>query len=109
MNLLSSIAPSASNGAARPVLSDATGTELKRGAWLNAAAMVTSNFRGIFTLLVARLIGPASLGIFSVAWAATDLVSKLGILGLDDAITTFIARAQAVGDHSRSKILFRSA
>jgi O-antigen/teichoic acid export membrane protein len=58
---------------------------------------------------VARLLGPAALGIFSVAWAATDLVSKIGIFGLDDTIITFIARAEAVGDRARSRALFRLA
>jgi O-antigen/teichoic acid export membrane protein len=83
--------------------------ELKRGAWANLIAMLASNFRGIFTFLVARLLGPAALGIFSVAWATTDLVSKIGIFGLDDTIITFIARAEAAGDHARSRALFRLA
>jgi O-antigen/teichoic acid export membrane protein len=83
--------------------------ELKRGAWANVIAMLASNFRGIFTFLVARLLGPAALGIFSVAWATTDLVSKIGIFGLDDTIITFIARAEAAGDRARSHALFRLA
>jgi Polysaccharide biosynthesis protein len=86
-----------------------TGAELKRGAFLNTIAMLASNFRAVFTLLIARLLGPASLGIFSVAWATMDLFSKVGILGLDDAITTFIARAEALGDRARSRTLFRVA
>lgn len=81
--------------------------ELKRGAWANFIAMLASNFRGIFTFLVARLLGPAAFGIFSVAWATTDLVSKIGIFGLDDTIITFIARAEARGDRARSRSLFR--
>ena len=81
--------------------------ELKRGAFFNTIALLASNFRGIFTFLVARLLGPATLGIFSVAWATTDLVSKIGIFGLDNAVTTFIARAEATGDHARSPALFR--
>src|SRR3984893_10710697 len=85
------------------------GAELKRGAWINFIAMLASNFRGIFTFLVARLLGPAALGIFSVAWATTDLVSKIGIFGLDAAIITFIARAEAAGDRARSRSLFRLA
>ena len=85
------------------------GAELKRGAWANFIAMLASNFRGIFTFLVARLLGPAALGIFSVAWATTDLVSKIGIFGLDDTIITFIARAEAAGDRARSRTLFRLA
>jgi O-antigen/teichoic acid export membrane protein len=89
--------------------SDETGAELKRGAFLNAVAMVTSSLRSIFTILVARLLGPASLGLFSVAWATTELLSKIGIMGLDDAATTFVARANAVGDQVRARALFRIA
>src|SRR6266576_2855800 len=92
-----------------PARVDRTGVELKRGAFLNTIAMLASNFRGIFTFLVARMLGPAALGIFSVAWSTTDIISKIGVLGLDNAITTFIARSEAVGDHSRSRALFRVA
>jgi O-antigen/teichoic acid export membrane protein len=92
-----------------PARVDETGVELKRGAFLNTIAMLASNFRGIFTFLVARLLGPAALGIFSVAWSSTDITSKIGVLGLDNAIITFIARSEALGDHVRSRMLFRLA
>jgi O-antigen/teichoic acid export membrane protein len=92
-----------------PARVDETGVELKRGAFLNTIAMLASNFRGIFTFLVARLLGPAALGIFSVAWSTTDIISKIGVLGLDSTITTFIARAEAVGNRARSRALFRVA
>ena len=100
------VAPPAVDAPARV---DKTGVELKRGAFLNTIAMLASNFRGIFTFLVARLLGPAALGIFSVAWSTTDIISKIGVLGLDNAITTFIARSEAVGDRARSRVLFRLA
>ncbi len=100
------IAPPAMDAPARV---DEAGVELKRGAFLNTVAMLASNFRGIFTFLVARILGPAALGIFSVAWASTDLISKIGVFGLDNAIMTFIARSQALGDRSRSRALFRLA
>src|SRR5205809_4679903 len=92
-----------------PAREDETGAELKRGAYLNTIAMLASNFRGIFTFLVARLLGPAALGTFSVAWANTDLASKIAVFGLDNAITTFIARSQATGNLARSRALFRAA
>ena len=63
-----------------PAREDETGAELKRGAFLNTIAMLASNFRGIFIFLVARLLGPAALGTFSVAWANTDLASKIAVL-----------------------------
>src|SRR3954471_12115161 len=99
-------APSPADAPARV---DETGVELKRGAFLNTIAMLASNFRGIFSFLVARLLGPAALGIFSVAWSTTDIISKIGVLGLDNAITTFIARSEAVGNRARSRSLFRIA
>src|SRR3954454_4695542 len=92
-----------------PARVDQTGVELKRGAFLNTIGMLASNFRGIFTFLVARILGPAALGIFSVAWSTTDIISKIGVLGLDNTITTFIARSEAVGDRARSRALFRIA
>src|SRR6267143_3716649 len=92
-----------------PARVDRTGVELKRGAFLNTIAMPAANFRGIFTFLVARLLGPAALGVYSVAWSTTDIISKIGVLGLDNAITTFIARSEAVGDRARSRALFRIA
>src|ERR1039458_5036967 len=77
--------------------------------FFNAIAMRASNFRGLFNLLVAWLLGPAALGMFSIAWAVTDILSKVGIFGLDNAITTFIARSEAAGDRERSRTLFRLA
>src|SRR5436190_22462766 len=100
------VSPQATDAPARV---DETGVELKRGAFLNTIAMLASNFRGIFTFLVARLLGAAALGLYSVAWSTTDIISKIGVLGLDNAITTFIARSEAVGDRVRSRALFRVA
>src|SRR6266516_4750444 len=100
------IPPQAADAPARV---DETGVELKRGALLNTIAMLASNFRGVFIFLVARLLGPAALGTFSVAWANTDLASKIAVFGLDNAITTFIARSQATGNLARSRALFRAA
>ncbi|MGH8100804.1 MAG: oligosaccharide flippase family protein [Chthoniobacterales bacterium] len=88
---------------------DETGSELKRGAVFNTIALLASNLRGVFTFLVARLLGPAALGTFSVAWANIDLISKFAVVGLDNAVTTLIARSQATDDLARSRTLFRAA
>ena len=53
------VPPPASDAPARV---DETGVELKRGAFLNTIAMVAPNFRGIFTFLVARVLGAAATG-----------------------------------------------
>jgi O-antigen/teichoic acid export membrane protein len=85
------------------------GAELKRGAVINTIALLTSNFGGVFTLLVARLLGPAALGAFLVGWATTEVLSKIGLFGLDNAIIAFIARSEAAGDRARSHAVFRLA
>src|SRR4029453_13148133 len=100
------VPPAAADAPARV---DENGVRPKRAAFLNPIAMLAANFRGIFTFLVPRLLGPAALGIFSVAWSTTDIISKIGVLGLDNAITTFIARSEAVGNRARSRALFRIA
>jgi O-antigen/teichoic acid export membrane protein len=81
--------------------------ELKRGAFINTIALLASNFRGVFTFLVARLLGPAVLGTFSVGWATLDLVSKIGTFGLDTAIVALIGRSEATHNHARSRIVFQ--
>ena len=96
-------AAAASGAAVQP---DQTGRELKRGAFLNTIAMIASNLRGVFTFLVARMLGPAALGTFSVAWSTTDIISKVGVFGLDNTITTFIAWSEAKKEHGRSPLLF---
>ena len=77
------------------------GAELKRGALINTIALLASNFRGIFTFLVARLLGPAALGTYLVAWATIEVLSKIGLFGLDNTIIA--------GDRARSHALFRLA
>ena len=59
-----------------PTDNPADGVVLARGVFINAIAFLASNLRGIFTFLVARLFGSVALGIFGLAWATMDLVSK---------------------------------
>ena len=76
------------------------GAELKRGMFFNTIALLASNFRGVFTFLIARLLGAAALGTFLVAWATTDVLSKIAMFGLDNTIIAFIARSEAAGEQS---------
>jgi O-antigen/teichoic acid export membrane protein len=80
----------------------ATGATLARGAFFNALAFLASTLRGIFTLLVARLLGSATLGTFVLAWAITDLVSKFATLGLDISTVAFVSRSEGTGDRLAS-------
>ena len=79
------------------------GATLARGAFINTIAFLASNLRGIFTFLVARLLGSAVLGVFGLAWAAMDLVSKFCTLGFDYSAIAFIAKAEGAGNREKSR------
>jgi O-antigen/teichoic acid export membrane protein len=85
------------------------GALLARGALFNALAFLASNLRGIFTFLIARLLGSLALGTFGVAWAVTDLVSKFSTFGFETSVVAYIARAEALQDRAASRRIMRSA
>lgn len=83
--------------------------ELIRGSAVNILATVVGAVRSVFTVLVARLLGSAALGTFSLAWATIDLVSKVAGLGLDVGITPHVARTDAEGATDRSRVMLLTA
>ena len=85
------------------------GALLARGAFFNTIAFLSSNLRGIFTFLIARLLGSEALGIFGIAWATMDLTSKFGVLGLDQSAVAFVAKCEAVGDRAGSRRIKQAA
>jgi O-antigen/teichoic acid export membrane protein len=87
----------------------ADGHSLARGAAANTLVLLAANFRGVFTFLIARVLGEAALGRFGIAFAVTDLLSKPGMLGLDSGIVPLVAQRQAAGDQRGVYRLFRSA
>lgn len=101
-------ATAASDGTADR-LAPADTAALARGAFHNTLAFLASNLRGIFTLLVARLLGSAVLGTFGVAWAITDLVSKFSTLGFETTALTYVARAAGSADRDRAAWVLRTA
>ncbi len=86
-----------------------TGTELARGALVNVVTLVAANLRGIFTFLIARMLGRATLGTFGVAWGMTDLLSKFGTFGMDTSTTALVARRHAEQDEGGARALLRRA
>ena len=85
----------------------ADGHRLARGAAANALVLLAANFRGVFTFLIARVLGEAALGRFGLVWATTDLLSKAGMLGLDSGVVPTLVTRVAVGDGEGARRLFR--
>lgn len=90
-----------------PSLAD--GHHLARGAAANILILAAANFRGIFTFLIARLLGEAALGRFGLVFMTMEVVSKLGTLGLDGGIVPTMAARGAAGDGDSCRLLFRRA
>ncbi len=86
-----------------------TGTELARGALVNVVALLAANLRGVFTFLIARLLGNATLGTFGIAWSTTDLLSKVGTFGMDTSTIALVAKRHAAHDLGGSRGLLRRA
>src|SRR6476620_998272 len=85
------------------------GALLARGAFFNALAFLASNLRGIFTFLIARLLGSLALGTFGVAWAVTDLASKVSTFGFETSVVAYIARAEALHARAASRRIMQAA
>lgn len=83
--------------------------EMAQGALISSLALLTANLRGIFTLLIARLLGKAALGTFALAYSILDLFLQVGTFGLDVGSTPLVAQRQTAGDFSGSASLLRGA
>lgn len=85
------------------------GLELLLGGAVNTLAILAGAFRTLFLLLVARLLGDAALGTFSLAWATIDLASRVAELGLGVSIVPEVARADAQGGAETRPLLLTAA
>jgi O-antigen/teichoic acid export membrane protein len=83
------------------------GHHLARGAAANSLVLLAANFRGVFTFLIARMLGQAALGRFGLLFATTDLLSKAGMMGCDTGIVPLVATRRAAGDGEGIRLIFR--
>lgn len=82
---------------------------MARGAAANALVLLASNFRSVFILLIARLLGEAALGRFGLAFATMELLSKAGMLGFDNSVIPFLAPRVKAGDVAGARRIFHRA
>lgn len=99
--------PGASGAGAHTAADD--GHHLARGAAANTLVLFASNFRALFVLLIARVLGEAALGRFGMAFATTELLSKAGMLGFDNSIIPFVAARAGAGDRDGARRVLRQA
>lgn len=85
------------------------GTALARGVITNVLAILAASFRAVFMLLIARLLGREALGTFALAWAISEILSKIGLFGLEEGVLALVAKKDAVGDRAGCRFLFKRA
>jgi len=83
------------------------GHQLARGAAANVLVLVAANFRGVFTFLIARLLGQAALGRFGLVFTVTDLLSKPATLGFEEGMVPLVASRVAAGDGVGARDIYR--
>jgi O-antigen/teichoic acid export membrane protein len=82
------------------------GHQLARGAAANALVLIAANFRGVFTFLIARLLGRAALGRFGLLFTVTDLLSKPATLGFEEGMVPLVAGRTATGDGAGARQIY---
>ena len=72
--------------------------DIARGAFTNFLGVLARSLNFAFYIFLGRIYGAKVTGIFILALATVDVVSKLGILGLDRGILTIGAKKQQERD-----------
>jgi O-antigen/teichoic acid export membrane protein len=76
------------------------GRLLRAGTWLTAAVVVSRLSSAIAVPLVARLLGPEALGVYTIGTSLTQSAQQLGSLGTEVAIHRNSARLATLGAKS---------
>ena len=71
-----------------------------KGAGVNLLGTVMRSLNFVFYIVLARLYGAESTGLYLIAWNTVDISSKLSIIGLDKSMLKFVAERKAVEDES---------
>lgn len=66
--------------------------DIARGARVNFLGVLARSFRGAYLIFAARAFGGEVLGLFLLSWNAVDVLSKIGLLGLDRGLLRFLPR-----------------
>ena len=63
-----------------------------------------SLFRYLFSIMMARWLGPQMLGIYSLGNAITRIGEIFGIMGLDNGVLRYVSREKEKNDNVRNSI-----
>src|SRR5688572_15826728 len=68
------------------------------GAMVNLAGAAIRSLRLLLLVILGRLYGAEGIGLYLLAYATLDMLNKLVVMGLDQAVLTHAARRYAAED-----------
>jgi O-antigen/teichoic acid export membrane protein len=71
--------------------------KLAKGVLVNILGMLAKSSRPIFLVIFSRMLGAEKFGLYMLAFATQEIVSKLAALGLDQGVTRLVGRLRAQG------------
>ncbi|MFH1018687.1 MAG: oligosaccharide flippase family protein [Pseudomonadota bacterium] len=71
--------------------------QLAKGVLVNVLGMLAKASRPLFLIIFSRILGAEKFGLYMLAFATQEIVSKLAALGLDMGITRLVGRLLAQG------------
>ncbi len=71
--------------------------KLAKGVLVNVLGMLAKSSRPLFLIIFSRFLGAEMFGLYMLAFATQEIVSKMAALGLDQGITRLVGRLRAQG------------
>jgi O-antigen/teichoic acid export membrane protein len=82
---------------------------LSGGAWALGSRLITAFAAFAANLVLARLLAPADLGAYFLAFSVVSVGSLLGLLGTEQAVVRLVAESVDTGRPGRARRVLRSA
>lgn len=72
--------------------------EVVKGSGVNFLGNFGKLSKSLYFVLITRFVGAGVFGLYTLGWSLVDLVSKLGLFGLDRGVVRFVSQHRIDGD-----------
>lgn len=72
--------------------------EVVRGSGVNFLGNFGKLSKSLYFIIITRFVGAEVFGLYTLGWSLVDLVSKLGLFGLDRGVIRFVSQHRTEGD-----------
>ena len=72
--------------------------EVVKGSGVNFLGNFGKLSKSLYFIIITRFVGAEVFGLYTLGWSLVDLVSKLGLFGLDRGVIRFVSQHRTEGD-----------